>query len=213
MRRPGNRTGLSIGPSRLLRIVLMKLSWKAGARLVGCLLPALVAATACAAGPPVAPDFAPSADGASVINRHTRLAWLRCDEGMQWNGETCVGQALLLDRPEAIALAAARSKADGVSWRLPRVPELQRLANTPVGLDPRLFPAAPRGWHWSATDNIDTTAFNQYNYGNITQGRTNDNTNRLAFLHGWAVNMATGEARGDVTRRTRLPVRLVRAVD
>jgi hypothetical protein len=31
------------------------------------------------------------------------------------------------------------------------------------------------------------------------------------FLHGWAVNLDTGVARGDVTKATRLPVRLVRA--
>jgi hypothetical protein len=42
------------------------------------------------------------------------------------------------------------------------------------------------------------------------RGRTNENTNRMAFLHGWAVNLTSGEARGDVTKRTKLPVRLVR---
>ncbi len=42
------------------------------------------------------------------------------------------------------------------------------------------------------------------------QGRTEDNTNRLDFLRGWAVNLTTGEAAGDVNRRSRLPVRLVR---
>ena len=32
----------------------------------------------------------------------------------------------------------------------------------------------------------------------------------MALLNGWAVNMATGEARGDVARASKLPVRLVR---
>ena len=41
------------------------------------------------------------------------------------------------------------------------------------------------------------------------QGRTSENTTQLAFLHAWAVNLATGEARGDVLKRTELPVRLV----
>jgi hypothetical protein len=35
----------------------------------------------------------------------------------------------------------------------------------------------------------------------------------MAFLHGWAVNSVTGEARGDVTKQSKLPVRLVRLLD
>jgi hypothetical protein len=50
---------------------------------------------------------------------------------------------------------------------------------------------------------------NQYNYGNIMQGRDNQNATRVDVARGWAVSMVTGEARGDVFRRTKLPVRLV----
>jgi hypothetical protein len=135
---------------------------------------------------------------------------------MQWNGKTCTGSPLRADHSEAFALAAARSKAEGVSWRVPRVTELERLVNktaAPLGIDPLLFPAAPRDWHWSATTNVDAAQVNQYSYGNIRQGLTNENVNHMAFLHGWAVDMATGEARDDVTKRTKLPVRLVLPLD
>jgi hypothetical protein len=194
----------------------MKLSRTACCRIFGGLAPALALAAAVAAEAPSAPRLVPSEDGAYVINARAKMAWSRCVEGMQWNGKSCTGKPLLVDHAEAIALAAARKKADGGIWRLPRVTELQRLVNksaNPPGLDPELFPTAPSGWHWSATANIDTSSVNQYRYGNIVQGRTNETANRMAFLHGWAVNSVTGEARGDVTKQSKLPVRLVRLLD
>ena len=57
---------------------------------------------------------------------------------------------------------------------------------------------------------VDTSNVNQYDYKNIERGVTPQNANRIAFLHGWAVNLLTGEAREDVLERTKLPVRLVR---
>lgn len=175
---------------------------------------ALLTAPVWATTPPATPKLVLSEDGADVINLKTQQAWPRCVEGMRWTGKTCTGQPLLVDHAGAIALAAARSKAEGVRWRLPRVTDLQRLLNpnaNPPGLDPALFPAAPRDWHWAVTAKVNAAPINQYNYGNIMQGRTSENTTQLAFLHGWAVNLSTGEARGDVLKRTKLPVRLVRA--
>ena len=131
---------------------------------------------------------------------------------MQWTGKACVGTPLLLTHAEALALALERERASGLHWRMPRVKELQGLvqkASTPPGLDPQLFPAALRGWYWTSTAVINTAPVNQYDYRNIAQGRSEQNANRIAFLHGWAVSLATGEARGDVAKRTKLPVRLV----
>ncbi|MBX9794202.1 MAG: DUF1566 domain-containing protein [Burkholderiaceae bacterium] len=197
------------------------LSRTARHRLIGCLAFGLTMAAA--AAPAVAPDAAPDApdwvlseDGAYVVNLSAQLAWPRCVEGMQWNGKTCTGRPLLLDHAEAIALAGARSEAEGVHWRVPTVTELKRLVNKtahPPGLNPVLFPAAPRDWHWSITANVDTTNVNPYNYGNVMRGRTGENAIHMAYLHGWAVNLATGEARGDVAKRIELPVRLVRSQD
>ena len=52
--------------------------------------------------------------------------------------------------------------------------------------------------------------FNQYDYGNIVQGRNASGANSVSFMHGWAVHMGTGEAAGDVSKKTGLLVRLVR---
>ena len=55
---------------------------------------------------------------------------------------------------------------------------------------------------------------NPYNYGTVMRGQDNTGLNRMAFLNGWAVDMESGDARGDMPKRTaRLPVRLVRPQD
>ena len=95
-----------------------------------------------------------SADGTYVTDERLKLIWARCVEGMAWDGKTCTGKPLMLDRAEARARAVERWKAEGVNWRLPRVPELQRLFNKsaqPPGLDLTVFPAAPLDWTWTST--------------------------------------------------------------
>lgn len=160
------------------------------------------------------PRFALSEDGDYVIDLKAKLAWPRCVEGMVWDGKTCTGQPQLFDHAQATAHALARWKAEGIRWRLPHTTELKRLVDPRAaqqGLDPALFPAAPREWHWSGTANIRAGGqVNQYSYDNIQKGRNNDNADRMAYLHGWAVNLVTGEAKGDVSKRSTLPLRLVR---
>ena len=175
------------------------------------LLACALALWACAAA---SADWTLSEDGATVIDTRAGLAWPRCVEGMRWSGKTCTGQPRLLDRAEATALATGRWKAEGVDWRLPRVPELQRLidkSTSPPGLNPALFPAAPGGWHWSATANVSGRGGNPYNYGTVMQGQGGAGAGQMAMINGWAVNLSTGEASGDTARSSRLPVRLVRS--
>ncbi|RTL25888.1 MAG: DUF1566 domain-containing protein [Burkholderiales bacterium] len=164
-------------------------------------------------------DWQPAEDGRTVVDHHNGQIWARCVEGMNWDGQTCRGQAVLASHKEALALAAARRKADGLDWRLPRVTELRRLVsetNRPRGLYARLFPAAPADWYWAGTTNVEgaQASVNQYNYANISRGVDNAQLKRMGFLHGWAVDMSSGEARGDMPKRTsHLPVRLVRSQD
>jgi hypothetical protein len=166
-----------------------------------------------AAGQTEAPNFTVSTDGSQVIEVKTRTAWARCVEGMQWNGQTCAGTPVLATHAEALALANARSKADGLRWRVPRVKELQRIAaesaHAPKAAE-SLFPGSPKDWHWTVTAKVDSTPVNQYDYRNIERGITEHNASHLAVLHGWGVKMQTGEARGDILKKTKLPVRLVR---
>ncbi len=164
------------------------------------------------AGEPAPRSRHSTADGGSVVDEQARLVWSRCVEGMEWNGSTCVGEVRSMNHVEAVASGAARAKRDGLPWRLPRVSEMQRAARQPhPALE--LFPAAPEGLHWSGTAVVDLDPVNQYRYQNIRGHITDENANRIAFLHGWAVDMVTGQARADVPKRTRLPVRLVRSLD
>lgn len=155
-----------------------------------------------------------SEDGTLVIDKRSKAAWARCVEGTHWNGKTCVGLPLLLDRTEALAAASARSQAEGVAWRVPRANELRHLVNkraVPPGVDLALFPLAPGTWHWSSSTRVRSGTLNAYNYGNAMQGSTGGPTSQLgSFKLGWAVEMTTGEASGDVAKSSRLAVRLVR---
>jgi hypothetical protein len=148
-----------------------------------------------------------SADGAYVLDTQNKLAWLRCVEGMNWNGFNCVGEPRLMTYTTAQALATARAKADGVAWRLPRIHELRRIKEDAASTT--LFPADPRSWTWSGNASINVAQTNPYNYGNIASGSTNQQE-RLSARLGWAVHLGNGESRGDVSRRTALVVRLVR---
>ena len=152
------------------------------------------------------------ATAADWTDPQSQLAWSRCVEGMQWTGKTCTGQPLLLSHAQALARASARAKEDGLPWRVPRVPELRRLVDKAAkpGLDTAQFPAAPLDWHWTATANIHQGKPNPYNYGNVVNGR-GATANDTPFLLGWAVNVTSGEARGDIPKSRPLPVRLVRS--
>ncbi|MBI5717446.1 MAG: DUF1566 domain-containing protein [Burkholderiales bacterium] len=177
-----------------------------------------VVAAAVAAGAAAAaePALVPSADGSELVDAAAGLTWARCVEGMQWDGRTCVGAPLRLTHGEAAGAAAARRRADGKHWRLPRVPESQRLArlarHVPASCASCL-PGAPLEWHWTATSQVDTSRVNPYNYGNIRRGVNEESVNRLAFLHGWAVHSGSGEADAAMAKKTRLVVRLVRTLE
>ncbi|OOG79221.1 hypothetical protein B0E41_24725 [Hydrogenophaga sp. A37] len=175
--------------------------------------PAAFAATSDEVAPP---DWGLTKDGGHIIHSSARVAWPRCVEGMQWTGQRCTGTALQLDHAEALAHVKAREKAEGIAWRLPHMKELQQLANqnaqpTPAGQT--LLPTVGEGWCWTATTTINTPSFNAYSYNNVQRGLNGQNTRQLKFLHGWAVNTATGESHGDVLKRSKLTVRLVRPID
>jgi hypothetical protein len=182
--------------------------WMAGFIAVG----ALASVPAAAAD---APRLFISKDGTEVLDTQARLAWSRCPEGMAWDGSTCTGIADFATYQEATVLAAARGKAEGVHWRVPSITELRQLSKNVArvrGVVRNTFPDAPEGWYWSASVRVEAATVNQYNYGNIQRGITEQTVNRIAYLHAWVVDIDTGESRGDVPRRSRLPVRLVRPI-
>jgi hypothetical protein len=158
--------------------------------------------------------FAATPDGTGVVDLSARLIWARCVVGMSWNGKTCTGQPVAMDRAQARLYAQERWQAEGVDWRLPRVPELVRLYDKgakPPGVNPVWFPNAPADWHWTSTANVHTGTRNPYNYSNVmrSQGGGADN---LGLSQGWAVNLRTGQATGDADKESKLSVRLVRSL-
>jgi hypothetical protein len=178
--------------------------------------PRLIAAWAlvCAAPLAMGEDAAklvPSADGRELVDAGAGLAWSRCVEGMRWDGRHCTGAPLLATHAEALALARARSAAEGQPWRVPRAQELRRLPER-LGAAQNaaaLVPDAPRGWHWSSTARIETESVNAYSYGNVQRGTTERHVDRLATQAGWAVDQPGGAVR-EMRKREKLPVRLVR---
>lgn len=186
-------------------------------RFTVSLLAGLLVSGPAAAAEPVPAKPTISADGATVLDPQARLAWARCVEGMAWTGKFCRGTPLLMSLPQAVAHARGRSQADGLAWRLPRVQELQRLvekkkeAGKPAGPDPLLFPDTPRELYWSATAQLGGRTSNPYNYGTVMRGGGGEAPS--AAMQGWAVHLGSGAAHGDVSKSSRLLVRLVRTID
>jgi Protein of unknown function (DUF1566) len=181
------------------------------ARLAAALLIALVTAGTRAADIPA--KITTSVDGRELLDTSAGVAWSRCVEGMQWEGRRCNGEATLATHAQALALARARSAADGHLWRVPRVQELKRLHERlgTVQESALLMPDAPGGWHWSGTVRIESEAVNVYSYRNVERGTTQRQVDRLATQTGWAVEEPGGAVR-EMPKRQKLPVRLVRAL-
>lgn len=166
-------------------------------------------------GPAAAQALSTSPDGQALLDGAAQRAWSRCVEGMRWDGRACQGEARRVTHAEALAAARARSEADGLPWRVPTVPELrhfgERLAH--AAQPAALAPAAPAGWYWTSTARIDSEAVNPYAYSNVQRGATESHVDRLVVQVGWVVDPRSGETRGDMPRRERLPLRLVRSTE
>lgn len=156
--------------------------------------------------------LAPAPDGQSVLDDSTHLAWARCLVGQRWDGRRCAGQPELLRHTDALARARLLAKDSGLPWRLPRVPELQRLPRQGgAGLDPQLFPGAPADWHWSGTPNLQREQANPYKYSNVMRHPNGQPAGPdSSFVNGWAVHLGDGQASNEVPKTSRLAVRLVR---
>ena len=168
-------------------------------------------------GSPAA-DWAISADGQQLLQAGARLLWPRCVEGMRWNGRTCTGTPMYLDYPQAVEQARRRSQAEGVRWRLPTARELQFVSqHNQRAVDARqtaLLPEPSLGWSWSATTSVIRQQVNPYSYDTIARGAAGGaGGQQLDLENGWAVNTGTAEMRGDISRRTPMMLRLVRAAD
>ncbi len=123
----------------------------------------------------------------TVGDRAGGLEWLRCSAGQVWNGFTCIGVAQMLTLEEAGLAALMASRELGGAWRLPTLPELQRLVCAecpPPKIDGRLYPNTMATAYWTSTEN------------------------KWSFGRQWTVNFYTGHAFGrnapTMTRHLRL---------
>lgn len=166
-------------------------------------------------GPKASDRFVVSDDGQEVTDPQSRVIWRRCVEGMKWSGKICFGNPMKLNFVQAQAHAQAEAKATQLAWRLPRTPELVRLVDksrqNPT-TDPVAFPNTPPTWLWSASITVGTAAINQYNYGNIAQGRAGGSASEVSVLQGWGVDFKTGQAAGSLPKKDPALVRLVRSM-
>lgn len=111
-----------------------------------------------------AADFEAVGDGSQVLDRKTRLIWMRCIEGQVWTGSVCrasdpqaVNPGPKLSYGDAVRFAASRVSATE-SWRMPTKKELltlrePRCRNPSFNL--AVFPTEPAwssdGMFWSST--------------------------------------------------------------
>lgn len=111
-----------------------------------------------------AADFEAVGDGSQVLDKKTRLIWMRCIEGQRWTGSTCrasdpqaVNPGPRLSYGAAIRFAASRVSAKE-SWRIPTKKELLTLREPGChnpSLNLTVFPTEPawssEGMFWSST--------------------------------------------------------------
>lgn len=163
----------------------------------------------------VVDHFQVSSDGQEVTDLQSKVVWRRCVEGMKWSGKICFGNPMKLDFVQAQSHAQQLAKTTQLPWRLPRTPELVRLVDKShqnPAIDPLAFPNTPSTWVWSGSVTVGTAVINQYNYGNIAQGRAGGTVSEVSVMQGWGVDFKTGRVSGTLPRKDPALVRLVRSL-
>lgn len=100
--------------------------------------------------------FRDNGDG-TVTDLESKLMWMRCASGQQWQGRQCVGAAVAYGWAEA-QRHALQVNHEGAAffndWRLPALRELATITDRGCS-DPRtnavVFPGTPAAPFWSAT--------------------------------------------------------------
>jgi len=105
--------------------------------------------------------------GETVVDNATKLSWMRCAVGQQWNGKRCNGESKMLDWQTAMALVDtlnAQGIAGHSDWRMPMVPELASIVERQCfnpRMNEKIFPDAPSELFWTSMEKIGT---NNYAY-------------------------------------------------
>lgn len=102
-----------------LSVIIRKNKWVLIALLTNA---SLVQAKTCLDSS-LTPDDRYIIENSIAIDKQTGLMWKRCPEGMNWNGSTCVGEAIFVTWKTATNFY----KTSGSEWRLPTKDELVTL--------------------------------------------------------------------------------------
>lgn len=121
-----------------------------------------------------------SADGTEVTDKRANLVWMRCAEGMRWQGKSCQGQPVQVAYPLAVTRAADVASRSGKPWRLPTVKELTGLAKPGEAdqsagipaIDPDAFPGTPMLRFWTSS----STGPHYYMYVGFKDGEAGENS-------------------------------------
>lgn len=107
--------------------------------------------------------FEDNGDG-TVTDKESKLMWLRCSIGQQWNGASCAGQPSRHDWLSAQAAASELNRSGKQffnDWRLPSLREMATITERQCR-NPRanlgVFPNTPAVPHWTSTPRPGTDA-------------------------------------------------------
>lgn len=124
-----------------------------------------------------------------VIDLLSNVEWMKCSTGQQWDGETCIGQIIRLDRSQIKQAIKQANEQLGGSWRLPSKGELEGILCAKcktVKIDINFFPQTPAEPFWTSDKNY------------------------WSDFHFWSVNFFTGYSFSRFTEDKPLATRFVR---
>jgi len=102
-------------------------------------------------------------ENGTVVDKETKITWMRCAMGQKWNGNSCTGEAQAYrwqEARDAVAELNSDSFGEPTKWRLPYVPELASITERKC-FEPRVnltvFPATPSKAFWTGMEKKGAT--------------------------------------------------------
>ena len=116
-----------------------------------------------------------------VIDLLNGVEWMKCSAGQQWNGESCFGQVIRLNREQIKTAIQQANNQLGGSWRLPSKKELEGIICDTceyVKIDTKFFPETPAEPFWTSEKNFwsknrywSVNFFTGYSFSRFTEDK------------------------------------------
>lgn len=107
---------------------------------------------------PISP-FIQNGDG-TVTDKNTKLMWMRCSIGQDWNGLSCAGKAGRYSLQAGLEVDNYNHFAGYTDWRIPELNELATiidLSQQAPSINQTLFPNTVSGVYWTVSPYISDT--------------------------------------------------------